>query len=252
MNRLSLILAMAVTVAFSAGCSTKNYVRNQTTPVINKTNELDELTAKTTNQIRDVDTRAQQGIKNVNDKTAAADQKATVADQTATQAGQQANNVAARAAEMENIVANLDQYKTVVESDVHFAFNSDKLSTKAKEALDELANNVSNAQHFIITVEGGADSVGSKDYNYDLSQRRAQAVIQYLASKSNVPAHKIYLIGLGKDRPVADNNTSAGRAKNRRVEVRLMTNREGESSQAINSNTQPPQHHQEALPQRPR
>jgi OOP family OmpA-OmpF porin len=251
MNRLSLILAMAVTVAFTAGCTTKNYVRNQTTPIINKTNELDELTAKTTNDIRDTDTRAQQGIKGVNDKAAAADQKASVADQNATQAQQMASTVASRATEMENIVANLDQYKTMVETDVHFAFNSDKLSSKAKEALDELAGSVGSAQHFIVTVEGGADSVGSEAYNYDLSQRRAQAVIQYLASKANVPAHQIYLIGLGKDRPVADNKTSAGRAQNRRVEVRLMSNREGES-QATNSNATPPQQTQQALPQQPR
>jgi OOP family OmpA-OmpF porin len=71
------------------------------------------------------------------------------------------------------------------------------------------------------------DSVGSAEYNYDLSQRRADAVIQYLASKHNVPAHKIYLIGLGKDKPVDSNKTSTGRAANRRVDVRLMTNTAG-------------------------
>jgi len=221
-------------VAFAAGCTTKKYVRQQTTPIINKTNELDELTAKNTNTIRDVDTRAQQGIQGVTQKATSADQKAMAADQNATQAQQMATQLATRADQIENTVANLDRYKTVVESDVHFAFNSDKLSPKAKEALDELANNVGSAQHFIITVEGGADSVGSKDYNYDLSQRRAQAVIQNLVNKANIPAHKIYLIGLGKDHPVAENSSAAGRAKNRRVEVRLMTNREGEGTSAAN------------------
>ena len=49
-------------------------------------------------------------------------------------------------------------------------------------------------------------------------------MIQYLASKHGVPAHKIYLIGLGKDKPVDSNKTRDGRAKNRRVDVRLMTN----------------------------
>jgi len=49
-------------------------------------------------------------------------------------------------------------------------------------------------------------------------------VIQYLAEKYDVPAHKIYVIGLGKDKPVAPNSSTAGRAKNRRVDVRLMTN----------------------------
>jgi outer membrane protein OmpA-like peptidoglycan-associated protein len=73
--------------------------------------------------------------------------------------------------------------------------------------------------------------VGSADYNYDLSQRRANSVIQYLASKYNVPAHKIYVIGLGKDKPVETNNTKAGRADNRRVDVRLMTNTVGDTTQ---------------------
>jgi OOP family OmpA-OmpF porin len=65
-----------------------------------------------------------------------------------------------------------------------------------------------------------------------LSQRRANSVIQYLASKHQVPAHKIYVIGLGKDKPVETNKTSAGRADNRRVDVRLMTNTTGEGQPA--------------------
>jgi len=57
-----------------------------------------------------------------------------------------------------------------------------------------------------------------------LSERRANAVIQYLAAEKSVPAYKIYLIGLGKDKPVESNKTADGRAKNRRVDIRLMTN----------------------------
>ncbi len=53
---------------------------------------------------------------------------------------------------------------------------------------------------------GGTDSTGSAQYNYDLSQRRADAVVQYLAAKYNVPAHRFYLIGIGKDQEVAPNN----------------------------------------------
>jgi len=52
-------------------------------------------------------------------------------------------------------------------------------------------------------------------------------VIQYLASERNIPAYKIYVIGLGKDKPVDSNKTREGRAKNRRVDVRLMTNTTG-------------------------
>jgi outer membrane protein OmpA-like peptidoglycan-associated protein len=79
--------------------------------------------------------------------------------------------------------------------------------------------------------------VGSAEYNYDLSQRRANAVIQYLASKYSVPAHKIYVIGLGKDKPVETNNTKQGRADNRRVDVRLMTNTVGDTTQPATTPT---------------
>jgi OmpA-OmpF porin, OOP family len=88
-------------------------------------------------------------------------------------------------------------------------------------------------------LEGGTDSVGAADYNYDLSQRRANSVIQYLATKYNVPAHKIYVIGLGKDKPVEDNKTKAGRADNRRVDVRLMTNTVGGSTSTPTAGNNP-------------
>jgi OOP family OmpA-OmpF porin len=107
---------------------------------------------------------------------------------------------------------------------VHFGFNKDNLTKDAKASLDQLANDVSSTKGYILTVEGATDSVGDSEYNYGLSQRRADAVIQYLASERNIPAYKIYVIGLGKDKPVDSNKTAAGRAKNRRVDVRLMTN----------------------------
>jgi outer membrane protein OmpA-like peptidoglycan-associated protein len=72
-----------------------------------------------------------------------------------------------------------------------------------------------------------------------LSQRRANSVIQYLASKYNVPAHKIYVIGLGKDKPVEDNKTKAGRADNRRVDVRLMTNTTGDTNKSATTGATP-------------
>jgi outer membrane protein OmpA-like peptidoglycan-associated protein len=227
MNRTSLTLLLAVAVASTIGCSSKNYVREQTTPLINKTNELDDMTAKNTRDIKDVDQRAQAGIQQVQSKTAEADKKALAAGQQADQAQQLANSATTRVDSLTNTVVNLDNYRPVSETSVHFGFNKDNLTKKAKEALDQLATDVPNTKGYIITVEGGADSTGSEDYNYSLSQRRADAVIQYLASEKNIPAFKIYVIGLGKDKPVESNKTAAGRAKNRRVDVRLMTNTTG-------------------------
>ncbi len=224
MNRTSLVIGMAAAMLATVGCSSKNYVRQQTTPLINKTNELDDLTAKNTNAIKDVDARAQAGIQQVQAKAAEVDQKALAAGQQAAQAQTLADNAVNRVDTLQNTVANLDNYHVVNETSVQFGFDKDNLTKSAKAALDELAAAVPNTKGYIIALEGGTDAIGNADYNYDLSERRANSVIQYLASKHSIPAHKIYVIGLGKDKPVETNKTSAGRAKNRRVDVRLMTN----------------------------
>jgi OmpA-OmpF porin, OOP family len=230
MTRTSLVICLAVSMAATVGCASKNYVKQQTTPLINKTNELDDLTAKNTKDIKDVDARVQSGLAAVNAKTDAADQKAQAAGQTAGSAQEMADNANTRVGVLSNTVANLDNYHAVAETSVKFAFNRDNLTPKAKAALDQLAGSIASTKGYIIALEGGCDSVGSESYNYDLSQRRANSVIQYLASKYNVPAHKIYTIGLGKDKPVESNKTASGRADNRRVDVRLMTNTTGENT----------------------
>ncbi len=231
MNRTSLAICLAASLVATVGCSSKNYVKSQTTPLINKTNELDDLTAKNSRDIKDVDARAQAGIQAVNTKTAEVEQKTQTAAQNATQAQQTADAANGRVGVLTNTVANLDNYHPVAETSVKFGFNKDILTPKAKEALDQLATQIASTKGYIIALEGGTDSVGPADYNYDLSQRRANSVIQYLATKYNVPAHKIYVIGLGKDKPVETNKTSAGRADNRRVDVRLMTNTLGGGNQ---------------------
>ncbi len=216
-------IILAGSLAFT-GCATKKHVANQTAPLINKTNELDDLTAKTTRDIKDLDTRTQKSIMDVNAKSDAADQKASAARQQADQAQELASKASTGVDTLSKQVLNLDNYRPVAETAVHFGFDKADLTKKAKEALDQLAAEVPNTKGYIVVLEGSTDSTGSADYNYQLSDRRAQSVIQYLAAEHNVPAHKIYVIGLGKDKPVEKNTTAKGRAENRRVDVRLMTN----------------------------
>jgi len=218
------VIFLAVSIAATVGCTSKNYVKQQTTPLINKTNELDDMTAKNSKDIKDVDQRAQAGIQGVQARTAEVDQKALAAGSEADKAQMAANGATQRVDVLTNAVVNLDNYRPVVETAVHFGFNKDNLTKDAREAIDQLAASVATTKGYIITVEGATDSVGTSEYNYDLSQRRANAVIQYLAAEKSVPAYKIYLIGLGKDKPVETNKTRDGRAKNRRVDIRLMTN----------------------------
>ena len=95
-------------------------------------------------------------------------------------------------------VENLDNYKPVNDTTVLFGFDKAELTRMDKQTLDDFAQQMQNQKHYIIQVEGYTDSTGPADYNYQLSQRRADVVIQYLAQKYNVPAFKIFLIGLGQ------------------------------------------------------
>jgi len=244
MNRFSAMAALvACILPLTVGCATKTYVRKEVTPTINKVNELDDLTAKNTRDIRDVDTRAQQGIQQVKSQAATADQKALAAGQAADQANRNATQAGNRVTSLAGTVENLDNYKSVADTTVLFGFDQAALTSRDKQTLDQFAQQIQSRKHYILQIEGYTDSTGPADYNYQLSQRRADAVIQYMAQKYNIPPHKIFLIGLGKDNPVAQNTSSAGRAKNRRVDVRLMTNNPTESALAAPL-TSPPQQRQ--------
>ena len=222
-KRAKFMASVLAGVAVLSACSTKNYVRQQTQPIATKVNELDDMTARNTHAAKDVDQRAQAGIADVQQRAAAADQKAGAAAHQADAANTQAMGASNRAGTLESQVANLDNFRVVTTSTVNFGFNQDTLTPEAQASLDQVAAQVATASHYIISVEGGADAVGGSEYNYELSQRRANAVIQYLAGVKGVPPHKFYVIGLGKDKPVAPNTTNAGRAQNRRVEVKLLS-----------------------------
>jgi OmpA-OmpF porin, OOP family len=214
----------ALSLLLVSGCTTKNYVRNQTTPVIQKTNELDDATATNNRNIHDVDQRAQQGITQAQNSANQAQQSAQSAGSAATQAQQSAQDAVNRADSLASVVGNLDNYKQVADAQVNFGFDKADLTRADKQKLDDFASQLGAQKSYILAITGGTDSTGSAEYNYNLSQRRAQSVVQYLASKYNVPAHKFYLIGIGKDQEVASNGSAAGRAKNRRVEIQMLTN----------------------------
>ena len=233
MNRvLSSAMVAALGLTTMVGCASKKYVRNETAPTITKVNELDELTAKNSNDIKDVDGRATSGIQGANQKAGEADQHAASAQQAANQAQQLASTASSRVDQLSNQVANLDNYRDVTDATVHFGFDKANLTPKAKEALDQLAGQFNSVKNYVIVVDGNTDKIGSAEYNYELSKRRADAVVNYLASKYNVPAHKFYMIGLGKDKPAEEGSSSKTRAANRRVDVRLMTNIQDQQAQA--------------------
>ena len=215
---------LAVAVAALSGCATKNYVKTQTAPLIDQTNELNDKTAANNRAIHDTDDRAQAGITKVQGAADSATTNAQGAQKAAGDAENAANDAVHRADSLASVVAGLDNYKAIGNVSVTFGFDKSTLTKDDKEQLDAFAATLANAKSYIVEVTGGTDSTGNADYNYALSQRRADAVVQYIASKYSIPAHRFYLIGIGKDKEVADNSTREGRAKNRRVDIRLLSN----------------------------
>ena len=230
-----LTLVGAIGLGLTTGCSTKNYVRSQTTPLIQQTNELDAKTAADHRAITDTDQRAQSGIAQAKEAAGTADQHAQAAGQVATQANQSAEEAVNRVDSLTGVVANLDNYKELSDVSVTFGFDKSVLTKADKDQLDQMAAALANARGYILEVTGGTDSTGDAQYNYALSQKRADAVVAYLQSKYNIPPHKFYLVGIGKDQEVADNKTAAGRAKNRRVEIKLMSNMQQQQAAAAPS-----------------
>jgi len=223
--RLGLLsLAAGLALLGAAGCATKNYARNQIVPLVDHADALDSKTAANSRNLHDVDDRAQAGIGRAQGSADAASRSAQDAARAAGEADSAANLAVHRADSLESVVKGLDDYKPAGDVAVTFGFDKAVLTKEERAQLDEFADKLAATRSFILEVTGGTDSTGSAQYNYELSQRRADAVVQYLASKYGIPAHQFYLIGIGKDKEVAPNTTAEGRKQNRRVEVRLLTN----------------------------
>ncbi len=123
-------------------------------------------------------------------------------------------------------ISALDDYVVQSTATVNFRVNSSVLSPEAKASLDEVAGGTSTLKGYVIEVTGFASSDGSTRANKALSQRRAQAVIDYLVENHNVPLRRIgQSYGFGELQAVADNTTREGREQNRRVEVKLLVSR---------------------------
>lgn len=119
-------------------------------------------------------------------------------------------------------ISSIDDYVVQSTKTVNFKVGSAVLSSEAKQNLDDVAQQALTMKGFLIEITGFASAEGTEKANKSLSQRRAQAVIDYLVETHNVPLRRIGTsYGFGELQAVADNSSREGRAQNRRVEVKL-------------------------------
>jgi outer membrane protein OmpA-like peptidoglycan-associated protein len=171
----------------------KKWVNRQVTPIKDQVNELDQLQAKNANDIRDVDSRAQAGIKNAMNTANTADQHAQDAANRANAANQIASNASTRTDALGNTVGSLDQYQMVSSTSVKFASGRTALGPTGKSDLDALATTLSGEKGYIIEVQGYSRG------GVQTSQAMADSVVRYLVTEHQVPMYRIYRTGLGKN-----------------------------------------------------
>ena len=110
--------------------------------------------------------------------------------------------------------------RTIILDDVLFDFDKSTIKPEAASILDRLVVFMNENKDKKVNLSGHTDSIGTEAYNQKLSERRAASVKSYL-TKKGIDASRVSAQGFGETKPIADNKTKEGRAKNRRVEIKV-------------------------------
>jgi outer membrane protein OmpA-like peptidoglycan-associated protein len=196
----------------------KKYVQRQVTPIRDRINELEQITSENSRMIKDVDTRAQQGIQLASEKTSLADQHSSDAANKAQLAQTAANQASTRVSSAEQMVGNLDQYKGSAQTEIRFRPGQTVLSKTAKDALDEMAGPLKDQRGYIIEVRGFAPGQGQAAIRN--SQKMADSVVRYLVLTHSIPVYRIYTMSMGN----AAATEEGAHASGARVEVNVLKN----------------------------
>ena len=198
-------------------------MQRQTQPIRDRLNELDELTAANGKMIKDVDSRAQEGIKLASTKASEADQHAIDAGNKAQMAQQTATQANTRLTTVEQVVTNIDQYKPSTQTEIRFRPGQSVLSQNAKDALDQMATPLKSQRGYIIEVQGFSSGHGT--VAIQTSQKMADSVVRYLVLNHDIPVYRIYVVGMGNAPvPGADQTQGKKHTSGGRVEISLLKN----------------------------
>lgn len=212
----------------------KKYVQRQMTPIRDRMNELDELTATNTKNIKDVDSRAQEGIRLASSKADTADQHAVDAGNRAQAAQQTIQQASTKLNSVEQTIGTLDQYQPVSDTEIRFRPGQQVLSSKAKEALDQIADQMKAQRGYVVQIQGFSSGRGQTAISS--SQGMAESVVRYLVINHDVPLYRIYTVGLGNTpAKEAAEGTPQKRLRGGRVEVSVLKNGIGDLTATNNA-----------------
>jgi outer membrane protein OmpA-like peptidoglycan-associated protein len=213
-------------VGASTACATKKFVRTSVGEVNEKVDSQGRAIEETQERTR----RNEGKISEVDQKAAAAAQRAEAANSAAAQADQNAAAAKAVGAEANTKYDTMDKankrlvYEVVLSEDQgNFKFGKTQLPDEAKQRLDQMVAQLKqDPKAIFLEIEGHTDNVGTAQANEKVGLERAEAVKKYLYDQYQIPLHKMNVISYGKEKPVAPNKTRAGRAQNRRVVIKVL------------------------------
>ena len=213
---MMVVLSMA---AFGTGCATKGFVRESVSEVNQKVETLGQSLEATQQRTKE----NAEKITQVDQKADQVGAAAQTAQSSATAARTAADAAGVKAAAIETATRRLIFEVVVSDDEGNFELGKADLPDELRAKLDELATKLkANPAGNYIEIEGHTDSTGSTEMNHRLGLARAETAKRYLYETYQIPLHKINVISYGETKPVASNNTRAGRAQNRRVVIRVL------------------------------
>jgi outer membrane protein OmpA-like peptidoglycan-associated protein len=202
--------------------ASKGYVRRHTEPIRDRLNELEQMNSSNSTMAKDVDNRAQHGIQLVSEKTNEGDQHASEASNKSQLAQQTASAVNTRLPKVETVVDGLDKYKAGSQTVIQYRPGQTVLSKDAKQSLDEMAAQLKDQRGYVVEVHGY--SSGSGQAAVASSRRMADAVVRYLVLNHEIPAYRIYAMGMGNTPATGEEASTGKRSSRNRIEVSVLKN----------------------------
>jgi peptidoglycan-associated lipoprotein len=222
-NLLVALPIVALAIGGSSACATKKYVKTQIDDVAGKINDKVDTLSKSLEETQERTRKNEQRIGQAEQRLGEVDQKAQAANTAAATANTAATAAGAKAEAVEKTVKRLIYEVTLSEEQGNFKIGQAELPPEVKARIDELVAQLkANPNGAYLEIEGHTDSTGPAEYNRQLGLQRAEAVKNYLYEVQHIPLHKMNVISFGPDKPVAPNTTREGRAKNRRVVIKVL------------------------------
>jgi outer membrane protein OmpA-like peptidoglycan-associated protein len=203
----------------------KKYVEGQLSPIRDRVNEVDGLTADNAKSIADLDARSKAGISAAQQKAQQANDTADAAQQQVQQASDHATQLDQQVSGVNTKLQGVDQYQVAQQAELHFKPGPATLTTDTQQQLDSFLQNLNTEKGYVVEVTAYSSRKGAAGIT--ASQQLADTVVRYLVLQHNVPLYRIYTAGMGNAAPAAAQMSSTPGARSTAggtVEIKVLKN----------------------------